>query len=184
MNARANKVGLQDVQRNWTWLLGLGILFVILGCIGLSMVVGLTIVSMLFFGILLIIGGASQIVDVFKAHKWRGVLWHAVVAVLYLVGGGIVLYDPLLASALITAMLAGTLIVIGMTRLMMAFSMKNSAGWVWILIAGLIAILLGLMILMQWPVSGLWVIGLFIAVEILVTGWSYIFFALSFRKAS
>lgn len=170
------------LKRNWTWLLALGILFVILGGIGLSMVVGLTILSMFFFGILLITAGACQIIDAFKCHHWKGAFWHVMVAVLYIAGGALVIYDPLLASSLITAMLAGVLILMGLTRIMMAFSMKSSSAWGWIFIAGLLALVLGIMILTHWPVSGLWVIGLFLAIEIMMTGWTYIFLAFALRS--
>ncbi|MCA0403306.1 MAG: HdeD family acid-resistance protein [Proteobacteria bacterium] len=171
-----------SLNRNWGWLLGLGILFVILGCIGLRMVVGLTLASMLFLGVLLIIAGICQIADAFKEKFWKGTAWHAFIAVLYIIGGCLVIYDPFLASALITSLLASVLIVIGVARLIMAIQLRGESGWFWLLLAGLIAIALGIMILAHWPMSGLWIIGLFIAVELLVDGWTYIFLALSMRR--
>ncbi len=172
-----------SLKRNWGWLLGLGILFVIFGCIGLSMTVGLTVFSMFFLGVLLIVGGISQIIDVFKSKHWKAVVWHALIAVLYILAGVDVIYDPLLASTLLTAMIAGILIVIGITRFIMAIALRHEKGWGWLLFAGLISVLLGGMILAQWPWSGLWVIGMFIAIEMLVNGWTYIFLALGMRRA-
>ena len=172
-----------ELKRSWGWLLGLGILFVILGCFGLGMVIGLTFASMFFLGILLLVAGFSQFIDVFKSKQWRAVAWHAFIAALYIVGGGLVLYDPFLASSLITAFLAGILIIIGLSRFIMAIQLRRGSGWGWVLLAGLIAIILGIMILMQWPFSGLWVIGLFIAIELIVDGWTYIFLALAIRQA-
>ncbi|MDI9817781.1 MULTISPECIES: HdeD family acid-resistance protein [unclassified Legionella] len=182
-NARTLETQPQELRRSWGWLLALGILFVILGSIGLGMVVGLTLVSMLFLGVLLIIAGVSQIVDVVKSRHWKAVAWHAFTAMLYIVGGVLIIYDPFMASMLITAMLATVLIIIGISRLFMAFIMRKSSGWVWLFLAGLVAIALGTMILMKWPLSGLWVIGLFVAIEIIVDGWSYIFLALTLRRA-
>lgn len=172
-----------ELKRSWGWLFALGILFIILGCIGLGMVVGLTLASMLFLGVLLIIAGCSQFVDVFKAKKWNAVAWHALIAVLYIIGGGLVIYDPFLASILITALLGGVLIIIGLTRFIMALKLKGSSGWIWLLLAGIVAIALGVMILLKWPISGLWVIGLFIAIEMIVDGWTYIFLALGIRRS-
>ncbi|MCW8470166.1 DUF308 domain-containing protein [Fluoribacter gormanii] len=171
------------LRRNWGWLLGLGILLVFLGCIGLSMVIGLTLVSMYFFAALLIISAISHFIDIFKHRDWKGIFWQTIIAVLYLIGAGVVLYDPFLASTLITALLAGVLIVIGITRIILAFSLKDSKGWGWLLFAGIIAIILGVLIIMQWPVSGLWVIGMFIAIDMIVNGWTYIFIALSVRAS-
>ena len=175
--------GIGELKRNWGWILGLGILFLILGCVGLGMVIGLTLVSMFFFGALLIVGGISHIVDVFKYKEWKGMIWQALIAVLYIAGGCIVLYDPFLASTLITAILAGVLIVIGFTRIIMAIALKDSKGWGWLFLAGLTAIILGVLIMLQWPISGLWVIGLFIAIEMIVNGWTYIFIAISLRAS-
>jgi uncharacterized membrane protein HdeD (DUF308 family) len=172
-----------ELKRNWGWLLGLGILFIILGCIGLGMMVGLTFASVIFMGFLLIIAGISQIVDVFKSKHWKGVIWHALIAVLYLIGGWAIVYDPFLASAFMTAMLAGILIVIGFTRFIMAIVLRHERGWFWFLLAGLTSIILGSLILAQWPWSGLWVIGLLIAIELLINGWTYVFIALALRTA-
>jgi uncharacterized membrane protein HdeD (DUF308 family) len=171
----------RELRRNWGWLLALGVLFVLLGCIGLGMLVSLTLASMLFLGILLIIAGISQLIDTSKSKRWKGVVWHTLIAILYLIGGGLVIYDPLLASAFITALLAAVLIIIGISRFFMALMLRGASGWFWLLLAGLIAIVLGVMILMHWPLSGLWIIGLFIAIELIVDGWAYIFLALSLR---
>lgn len=171
-----------ELQRNWGWLLGLGILFVILGCIGMGMVVGLTIASVLFFGVLLIIAGFCQIVDTFRSKHWKGGAWHALIALLYLIAGVIVIYDPILASTVITALIAWILIFIGITRLFMAGVLRHARGWGWLIFAGLAAIILGVLILLQWPYSGLWVLGAFIAIELIVNGWTYIFISLAIRK--
>ncbi|MCP0914556.1 MULTISPECIES: HdeD family acid-resistance protein [Legionella] len=170
------------LQRSWGWLLGLGILFVLLGAIGLGMVVGLTLASVLVLGVLLIIAGVMQIIDAFKCRDWNGVLWHALIGVLYIVGGGIIVYDPIFASTVLTALIAAVLIVIGTIRVIMALALRHSRGWGWLLLAGLIAVLLGILILMQWPWSGFWVIGLFVAVDLMISGWTYIFMALALKR--
>lgn len=174
---------IDDLRHNWGWLLGIGILFLVLGCIGLGMVVGLTLVSMYFFGALLVISGMTHIIDVFKYKDWKGIIGEALIAVLYIAGACVVFYDPFLASTLITAILAGVLIIIGVTRIIMAMALRHSKAWSWLMLAGITAIILGVLIIMQWPVSGLWVIGMFIAIEMIMNGWTYIFIALSLRKS-
>lgn len=159
------------------WLLGFGLLFVLLGCIGLGMTFGLTMASMIFFGVMLIIAGVLQFGEVFKDRQWKGALWHALIAMLYIAGGCIIVYDPVLASTLITAILAGLLIAIGVSRTLMAVMVRGTKGWVWLLLAGLATLVLGMMILAQWPVSGLWFIGLFIAIEMIINGWTLIMLA-------
>jgi uncharacterized membrane protein HdeD (DUF308 family) len=62
--------------------------------------------------------------------------------------------------------------------------LRAGEGWGWFFIAGLAALVLGLLILLQWPFSGLWFIGLFVSIELMICGWTYIFLAFALRRAS
>jgi uncharacterized membrane protein HdeD (DUF308 family) len=172
-----------DVQRNWGWLLALGIVFVILGFIGLGMSFAVTMASVLMFGVLLLIGAGAQFVDAAKRKGWESIIWHVLIALLYAVAGIAVIADPLAASAILTLMLAATLIIVGLARGIIAFKMRAAKNWVWLLLGGLVSVILGVIIMAGWPVSGLWVIGLFVSIELMVNGWTYIFVALSARSA-
>jgi len=88
------------------------------------------------------------------------------------------------ASLSLTLIIAYILIAVGIMRLIMAFQMRQAGGWWWPLIGGLISGALGVMILMEWPQSGLWIIGLFIAIELIFNGWTYMFVALAARSAA
>jgi len=172
-----------EVQKNWGWLLGLGILSVILGTIGLGMTFLLTVAGVLLFGVLFLIGGGLQFIQAFKCKGWKGVVWHVIIALLYLAAGVVVIRNPLGASAILTLMLAFTLIVVGVVRIVMAVQMRGAKKWIWPLLGGIISILLGAIIIAEWPVSGLWVIGLFIAIELIVNGFTYILVALAAKGA-
>lgn len=173
----------ETLPRHWGWLLSLGVLLVILGCLGLGMTVGLTLVSMLFLGLLFIIAGVAQLIDACTRHQWKGILGHALIAILYLIGGCLIIYDPVLASVVMTALLAWIFIIIGITRLLMAIILRHDTGWGWLLFGGITSIMLGILMLMQWPYSGLWIIGLFVAIELMVNGWMSIFIALGMKRA-
>lgn len=174
--------------RNWSWLLGLGILFVIFGFLGLSSVVGVTLISIVFIGFIFLIAGILQFIDVSKSRHWQPALWHALIALLYFIGGCFIIWDPVLASTVITALIGWTLIIIGIVRLAMVISLYGIHGrrgthvWFFTLISSIAAIVLGGMILMQWPLSSLWVIGLFISIELLLNGFSYMIMAIAARS--
>jgi uncharacterized membrane protein HdeD (DUF308 family) len=172
-----------DLSRNWGWLLAFGILSIILGTVGLGMTFGLTLVSVVFFGALLIVGGTFQLVDAFKCQGWKGALWHILIALLYIAGGLLIVVDPILASETLTLALAAVLIAVGVSRVIMALQHRGQSGWGWLVLAGLISIALGAMILAKWPMSGMWVIGLFVAIELIFNGWAYLFLALAARRA-
>lgn len=171
-----------EAKKNWGWLLALGILFVILGTIGLGMSMALTLASMLFFGWLLIIGGIFQVVEAFKQKGWKSVLWHVLIALVYIGAGAIILYDPVGGALALTVFIAAALIAVGAMRLIMALQLRGARGWWWPLVGGLLSILLGVMIMAEWPSSAFWVIGLLIAIEMIVNGWSYVMVALTARQ--
>ncbi len=172
----------EGLQRHWGWLLVLGILFVILGTVGLGMMAGITVMSMYFLAVLLFIAGFAQLVDTFKSRYWRGMLWHLVIAILYLLTGALISYDPILASAMITAFLAWSFILMGVARTVLWFKLVQSPGSFWFLLSAITSILLGAILLAKWPMSGIWFTGLLIAIELIVAGWTYILLALSCRR--
>jgi uncharacterized membrane protein HdeD (DUF308 family) len=177
----ANVLG--DLKKNWGWLFALGILLLILGFIGLGMEIALTVASVMFLGILLLIGAFAQIIHAFKGQGWKSVGLHILNAILYGVGGVVMLINPLIASIVFTPVLGFVILIVGVARIVMAFHIRGMKGWGWPLIGGIISIILGLLIIGQWPISGLWVIGLFVAIEMIVSGWSYIFVALAAKRA-
>ena len=173
-----------DLKTKWGWLLALGISLIVLGTLGLWMSFAMTLATVIMFGALLAVGGAFQLLNAFQLKGWKSVLWHVLIALLYIAAGIIIFTDPVFASLSLTIALAWILIAVGMLRIFMAFQLRAVRGWFWPLVSGLISIALGAMILAQWPTSGFWVIGLFVAIEMVFNGWSSVFVALAARKAA
>ena len=173
-----------ELKRKWGWLLALGILLIVLGTLGLWMSFAMTLATVIMFSALLIAGGVFQLVNALQLKGWKSVLWHVVISLLYLAAGVVIFIDPVFASISLTMALAGILIAVGVFRILMAIQLRAVSGWFWPLVSGLISILLGSMILAQWPASGFWVIGLFVAIEMIMNGWSSVFVALAARKAA
>jgi uncharacterized membrane protein HdeD (DUF308 family) len=172
------------LKKNWGWLLALGIVSIVLGTIGLYMTFALTLATVLFFGALILVGGVLQLIQAFSCKGWKGALGHVLIGLLYIVAGIVILKDPLLASGVLTLVLAGILIAVGVIRITMGIQHRKAAsGWYWPVLSGVVSILLGGMIVAHWPVSGLWVIGLFVAIELILNGWSYVFVAVAARRA-
>ncbi len=172
-----------ELKKNWGWLLALGIVCIALGTLGFYMTFAFTLATVWAFGMLILAAGIFQLINTYLCKGWKGVLWHVLIALLYVAAGGVIALDPLLASSYLTLVLAGILIAVGVSRIIMGLQLRPAVGWYWLPLSGLVSILLGGMIIAQWPASGLWVIGLFVAIELLFNGWSYLFVALAARKA-
>ncbi|MEA3642204.1 MAG: HdeD family acid-resistance protein [Lamprobacter sp.] len=172
-----------DLEKNWGWLLAFGLLSIVLGTIGLGMTFMLTELAMVFFAALLIVGGVFQLLDALKCNGWKSTAWHVLIALLYVAAGVYMTLHPTLAAVSLTLLLGAMFITVGLLRSIMAFQLKPAKGWWWPLVSGVISLILGGLILAEWPQSGLFIIGLFIAIELIFNGWSYLFIALAARAA-
>jgi len=181
-SANINDEVFGELKKNWAWMLSLGIVMVILGVIGLGMTVLFNEIVVMYFGFLLLFGSGVQLMQAFRAEAWKGRLWHVLIALVYIAGGIIAVTEPVIAGMTLALLIAWTLIVIGVLRLVMALQMRGANGWLWTLLGGVLSVVLGVMIINEWPQSGLWVIGLFVAIEILFAGWSQIMIALAAKN--
>jgi uncharacterized membrane protein HdeD (DUF308 family) len=125
-----------EVQRHWGWVLAIGIIFVVLGFFGLGMTFAVTMASMLMYGILMLLGAGAQFVQAAKGRGWKGIIFHVLIALLYLVAGIAVIVNPVGASMVLTLLLAAALIVVGFVRIVMAFQLRGFRNWFWPLAGG------------------------------------------------
>ena len=152
-----------------------------IGMIAIGLAVVMTIVSVMFVGWLLIIGGVFEVIHGFTRRPWSGFFINLLAGVLYAVAGVVMIANPALAAVSLTLLIAIILIVAGLFRLVVAFSTPlHHRGW--LILNGVISILLGVMIWRSWPVSGLWVIGMFIGIDMIFDGWTEIMLALTARR--
>ena len=163
------------VTQNRKRLLGFGILSLVLGVMGTFMSVAVTMASIMVFGMLLIIAGVIFLIDSFSAPEWKGRLLGLLISLLYVAGGIVMVMYPTGSAVWFTLFIAAFLIVIGATRIFMGFKIKDIVkAWGWMVFGGILSIVLGIMIYAQWPFSGLWVIGLFISIEMIIQGFNAI----------
>jgi uncharacterized membrane protein HdeD (DUF308 family) len=171
-------LGIEEVRAHRTWFLILGIALIILGSIAIGSAELMTVVSVLFLGWLLMFAGLFEIVHGFARRAWGGFIVNLMGGLLYSVTGFLMISHPGVAAITLTLMLAIMLIVAGTFRLFVAFSTQiHHRGW--LILNGGISLILGFCILDSWPVSGLWVIGLFIGIDMIFDGWTEVMLALS-----
>jgi uncharacterized membrane protein HdeD (DUF308 family) len=91
------------------------------------------------------------------------------------------LEDPIEAARVITLIMAASFLVGGALRLVFAL-VERFPAWQCVVFNGLVDVVLGIMILNRWPESSLWVIGLFVGIDLLLHGWTWIMLALNLRS--
>jgi uncharacterized membrane protein HdeD (DUF308 family) len=173
--------GVGELKRSWGWFLALGIVLIVLGTIALGSALVMTIASVFFFGWLMIIAGVMEAVHAFWRKRWAGFFLDLLTGILYVVVGWMMVTNPKESALLLTLIIAMFLLFEGVFRIVVALSARYPH-WGWVLLNGVISLVLGLMIWRQWPYSGLWVIGLFVGIEMLFNGWSLVMLSLASRR--
>jgi uncharacterized membrane protein HdeD (DUF308 family) len=176
---------LQELPVNWKGMVGLGVFMMLFGFVGLIAANLLTLTSILIFGGFILGGGLLQLVHAVKAQEkeWGGKLQHVLIALLYLLVGLIILWDPWATSVVLTVFLVSLFAVMGVARIWYALQSRKQ-GWRWLFIAllGSLNLLLTVLVIITLPESALWLIGFLVAIEMLMNGSYLLFLGLSVRK--
>ncbi len=170
-----------EMIQNWGWLLALGIVMALLGIAALVRSTTATVVSMVFFGWVLMFASAAQFVDAFLVGKWAGFFLHLLIAILFGITGLLMLIRPVISAEAATLLMSMFFLIAGLDQLVVSL-WTHLPGWGWQAFDGVIALVMGGIILAGWPVTGLWVIGLFVGINLILHGWSWIALALDLHK--
>ena len=171
----------EHLGRNWFWLLLLGILLIVVGLVAIGHACLATLASVIFLGILFVIGGAVEIVNAFWARHWRGFWMHLLAGILYVVLGFFMVQQPAETAVAFTLVIAVMFFVGGIFRIVLAL-VEHFEGWGWVLLNGVITLILGIMIWRGWPAASFWVIGLFVGIDLIFDGWSWVMTAVAVRS--
>lgn len=171
------------LRAKWGWIVALGVVYVFAGFVALGSVVMATVASVLVVGIMMIIAGAAEIINAFQIKSWGKFLIWALLGVLYIVAGFVTFENPLFAAVLLTLLLGASLVASGVVRLFLAFNMRREMPWIWVALSAVITLLLGVLILARWPINSVYILGLFLGIDLIMAGAGWIGLGLGLHRA-
>jgi len=160
-----------------------GVLLIILGlaAILLPFIAGIAITA--FIGWLLLFAGIVHLIYCWHSRSTGGVIWHLLIAILYLFVGFYLIFHPARGLVTLTLLLASYFVVEGVIELVLYFRLRRSYRAGWFLWDGLITLLLGILIWAHWPFSSVWVLGTIIGISLLISGFTRLFAKPTFAPA-
>ena len=170
-----------EIIHNWGWFLAFGVGLVLLGILAIVRAVAATVVSILFFGWLLVIAAGIEVAQAIMVGKWAGLYHHWLAAVLFGVVGALMIWRPVASAEVLTLLMGAFFLIAGLFQLITPF-VVSLPDWGWHALNGMITLVLGILVLAQWPVSGLWVIGLFVGIELIFYGGAWSALAVGLRS--
>jgi uncharacterized membrane protein HdeD (DUF308 family) len=161
-----------------------GVLLIIFGMVAIGSPFLAAVAVSVVVAWLIVLAGVVHLMLAFRAHGAGSMIWKLLVGLAYLCFGGYLIVHPLLGVASLTLVLAVLFLIEGVLNLVLFFKMRPMHGSSWVLVDGIITLLLGGMIYMQWPSSAAWAIGTLVGVSMIISGITRVAMSLAVRRAT
>jgi uncharacterized membrane protein HdeD (DUF308 family) len=164
----------QEAKKNAGWLVALGVLTVIAGVLAIASpaIGGMSIAALIGFA--MVFAGVARSVGAFYAGSFGQGTLAFIGGMLTFAAGVILVARPGIGLASLTLLLGGFLLVDGISGAVLAFKVRPEKGWGWMLFSAAAGVVLGFLLLREWPLSGLWAIGTLVGINLLFAGFSII----------
>ncbi len=173
-----------DIKKSINASIWIGAILIVLGITAIALPNFSTIVAETWIALILISAGAAKLVYAFQNRTAdSGFIWKLLLSILYIATGVMLFVYPLTGVLTLTILLGSFLLTEGVFELILAFRLRPQQNWTWALGNGIITLILGAMILFQWPFNAPWLIGTLVGVSVLFTGISRVMLSLNIRSA-
>jgi len=175
--------GLADsIKKNAGLTVASGIILIVAGTFAIlsPLVAGVSITILV--GAMLAVSGISQCFLAFKAGAFGKALMILIVGVLMAIAGIYMMSQPIAGLAALTIILMSYLLATGVLESIVAFQLKPTDGWGLLFFNGFVTLLLGIMLWRQFPLSGVWAIGVLLGIKMIFSGWAFVFIGRRVKK--
>jgi uncharacterized membrane protein HdeD (DUF308 family) len=176
-------VGFESLSVKWERLMIAGIAMTILGAVSILLAGFTTLATTMVLGGFVAAGGIAQIAHAFSSRGWSGIFLNLLIGILYTVAGGMMIVQPLTSALTITLFLGILFLATGFMRAITAV-LTRYPSWGWMLTSGIVTIILGALVLRGYPETGLWVLGTFVGVDLLMGGAALIGLSLAAHRVA
>jgi uncharacterized membrane protein HdeD (DUF308 family) len=165
---------LDNVGQHSGWFIALGVVFIVGGVIALALPFMASVAAALVVGWVLLLVGIATLIHAWQVSTWGGVLWQVIIGLIILIGGLATIINPIAAAVGLTLLIGIVYFLKGIAQIIMGFNLRPLRPWGWVLGAGVLAALVGLIIIFSWPLSGAWVLGTLAGISLIISGWAYV----------
>ena len=161
-----------------------GVLLIVFGMVAIGSPFLAAVAVNVVVAWLIVLAGVVHLVLGFRAHGAGSMIWKILVGIAYVCFGGYLIARPVVGVASLTLLLATLFLVEGVLDIVLFFKMRPMQGAGWVLLDGIVTLLLGGMIYVQWPSSSAWAIGTLVGISMIFSGVARVMMSLAVRKAA
>jgi uncharacterized membrane protein HdeD (DUF308 family) len=169
---------------NWGLYMGAGILLMLLGAVAILIPAVASWGVTIFIGWILLFGAVFLFGTAFSFREGGRLVIRLLWAVVTLIAGLYLLIDPGQGTKTLTLVLVIYFLVMGGFRLLVALRERGESGAGWLAVNGALSLILGLFILLDFPSSADWAIGLIVGIDFIFTGWVLIMISMAGKQAA
>ncbi len=173
---------IREIRQNSGWFIALGVVMLILGIAAIVEPLMATVAVARVFSWIFLIAGIIRIIYAVQSRSDRGFWLKLLIGILYVTTGILLLSNVFGAALTLTVAFGAVILGQGILEVIAAFKARPDPNWVWTLVSGLLAIVLGILIFYQWPFSAAWLLGVFVGVNLMFTGICMIVVPLLLRR--
>ena len=161
-----------------------GVSLICLGILAMAMPLVAAVAVNVLIAWLIVLAGIVHLVVAFHSREAGSILWRLLVGLAYICFGAYLIARPALGVASLTLLLASLFLVEGIFNIVLFFRAPSMLRSSWFLLDGIVTLLLGLMIYMQWPSSSAWAIGTLLGVSLIFSGVTRVMVSFAVRRAT
>jgi len=180
----AQNTPIEMVRHASTVSIAWGVLLIVLGMAAVASPFLAAVAVNVAVAWLIVLAGVVHLLLAFRAHRAGSMIWKLLVGVAYVCFGGYLIARPVLGVASLTLLLASLFLIEGILDIVLFVKMRPIRGSTWVLLDGIVSLLLGLMIYMQWPSSAAWAIGTLVGVSLIFSGIARVMMSMAVRKVT
>jgi uncharacterized membrane protein HdeD (DUF308 family) len=161
-----------NLARTWKALMAIGVCAILVGCVAIVVPAVASVGTAIFIGWILVIVGAFLVAGAFAAHSLGTVLWRLLWALLTVIVGIWLIAEPHNGTLTLTLVLGIYFLLMGLTRIAVAFSSRGQRNAGLLGLSGIAGLLIGVLVLAKFPSSADWAIGLLVGIDLIFAGWT------------
>ena len=171
---------------HWRLFMVQGVVMIVLGVLAVAVPMAATLAIELLVGWLFLISGIVGLIALFSVHNTPAFLWGLVTAALSVAAGVMLIWNPVAGALSLTLVLVGLFVAEGVFQIATSLGYRHvmAASWGWLLVSGIADLLLAAIIIIGWPISAAWALGLLVGINLLTSGWALVMAAFAGRKAA
>jgi uncharacterized membrane protein HdeD (DUF308 family) len=164
--------------------IALGVALIVLGVLAVLAPVFAGVGVAILVGVLMIVAGIARSLFAFRARTWVKGVFGFLLGAFVTLGGILLLIRPWLGLVSLTLLLAAYFFMEGVFEIVYALKHRAFQGWGWMFAGGVVTFLLGFLIWIEWPVSGIWAIGILVGLHFVLGGAALIGLGTACRKGA